>query len=389
MHTALRAASRPTFQLNLSDLTTLPLMVLGTPPEEHDLVTRRLRARREHGGGEVLVYSNGDYGYGGQRLTSCRKLMRALYGRDSGMTHDRYFRLGKWAKTRPTKSTILEAMGTSLLQVDLDGRGGPEQSPRRTCPGAAGRWYSEQVGLELALLEALGLEPGWVEPTEPRVLPVQPWVSLEPEEGVLQEGASSGGDGLGFDLGARAHEVRKLLFKGYGSWMARSHYNPEDVLQEVYKGLLTRAQGKSRFDPSKSSFGHYIHMVCGSVLANYHRKRGKRREHEQVGMLGMDSEHGGLTYMDASQASDMMDGSDMLLSGATEDTSDHASWGLALDSMEEHLVECGVGDLAVQTLEYTTQGYTRSEIAEALDENAGRVGRALAKLRRAARSWDY
>ena len=324
----------------------------------------------------MLVYSNGDYGYRGVRLTSCRKLMRVLYGRDSGMTHDRYFRVGKWSRNTP-QNTILDTLGQSI-QVNVQGRGCPEQKSRRSCPGSAGRWYQEEEAVELALLEALGLEPGWVEPTEPRVLPVQPWTDIEPEED----------DGLGFDLGARAIEVRRLLYKGFGSWMTRSNYDPEDVLQEVYKGLLTRAQGKSKFDPSKSSFGHYIHLVCGSVLANYHRKQGKQREYEQVGMLGMDNDLGGLVHMDASQASDHLDGTDMLLSGTVHDPSVSTSWDLAMESMESHLVETGVGDLAVQTLRYTTQGYTRAEIAADLGEDAGRVGRALAKLRKAARTWE-
>ena len=93
---------------------------------------------------------------------------------------------------------------------------------------------------------------------------------------------------LGIDLENRSHEVRKLFFAGFGKQCYAAGYDPEDVLQEIYRGLLARNKGICPFDPAKSSFGHYVHMVCGCVVANYHRKMNKLKQREQVGIMGFD-----------------------------------------------------------------------------------------------------
>ena len=85
---------------------------------------------------------------------------------------------------------------------------------------------------------------------------------------------------LGIDLHKRGHEVRKLMYAGFGLRIARSGYDPEEVLQEVYRGILVRNEGKCPFDVRKSSFGHYVHMVIECVLNNYHRKEQRKRHHE-------------------------------------------------------------------------------------------------------------
>jgi len=86
---------------------------------------------------------------------------------------------------------------------------------------------------------------------------------------------------VGIDLAVRGIEVRKLLYAGFGYRMSRGGYDPEEVLQEVYRGLLVRNRGKCPFDARKSSFGHYVHMVIECVLSNYHRRESRRRASEQ------------------------------------------------------------------------------------------------------------
>lgn len=86
---------------------------------------------------------------------------------------------------------------------------------------------------------------------------------------------------VGIDLAVRGIEVRKLLYAGFGYRMSRGGYDPEEVLQEVYRGLLVRNRGKCPFDVRKSSFGHYVHMVIECVLSNYHRRESRRRASEQ------------------------------------------------------------------------------------------------------------
>ena len=93
---------------------------------------------------------------------------------------------------------------------------------------------------------------------------------------------------LGIDLAARGHEVRKLLFAGFGKRIIKMGYDPEDVLQDVYLGLLARNNGKCPWDANKSSFGHYVHMVCGCIVSNYHRKHNRVNMNERTGVRGID-----------------------------------------------------------------------------------------------------
>lgn len=94
--------------------------------------------------------------------------------------------------------------------------------------------------------------------------------------------------GVGVDLVNRGHEVRKLFFAGFGRQVARAGYDPEDVLQEVYQGILIRNEGICPFDPTKSSFGHYVHMICGCVVSNYHRKHSRYTSKEVFGVPTFD-----------------------------------------------------------------------------------------------------
>lgn len=80
---------------------------------------------------------------------------------------------------------------------------------------------------------------------------------------------------LGIDLAKRGHEVRKLLFKGFGRLIVGNRLDPDDVTQEVFKALLVRNQGKCPWDSTKSSFGHYVHMVCMCVVNNILARRPK------------------------------------------------------------------------------------------------------------------
>lgn len=93
-----------------------------------------------------------------------------------------------------------------------------------------------------------------------------------------------GGPQLGIDLDARGGEVAKLLFAGFKGWIFSAGYDPQDVLQEVYKGILIRNRGICPFDARKASFGHYVHRICECVLSNYHRREARRKNSEQTGM---------------------------------------------------------------------------------------------------------
>jgi len=79
----------------------------------------------------------------------------------------------------------------------------------------------------------------------------------------------------GIDLNKRGHEVKKLFYSGFKDKVVALGYNPEDVLQEVYLGILQRNRTKGCFDPSRSAFSSYVFMVCGCVISNYNRKHKK------------------------------------------------------------------------------------------------------------------
>ena len=151
--------------------------------------------------------------------------------------------------------------------------------------------------------------------------------------------------------------------------MARAGYDPEDVLQEVYKGLLARNEGSCRFDPRKSSFGHYVHMVCGCILANYHRKYSRIAMSEQVGMPDLDTGD-----------------SDAALH-AVENSSTPPDWNLdesrALSAMQQAVKATNhpLRELAAKSVPLVYAGFSRSEIALRLHVEPAKVGKALQLLR--------
>jgi len=348
------------------DLQHLPPPAVLAPQEK-----RRLYARREHGGGEVLILDNG-FLHNHTVHPSGRQLMRALYGHDhSGMTPDRYFRTGKHApKFETPENPFFEDLQRQVNDrfKEISARKKPRVSVRKK-PRVFPTVNAADIDGFLDLLRQSHQTP---QPTPP----AETGVDLRPTP-------------IGIDLANRANEVRRLLFAGFGKKMAAKGYDPEDVLQEVYKGLLTRDMGKSRFDPSRSSFGHYVHLVCQSVLANYHRKKSRQRSIEQVGMIGMDSDSGDLRHMDAATAADNLTANRCLLAGQTYAADDAAADSRANDSLRRHLEDQQVGDLALNSLPLVRQGYSRSEIASQLQEKPSRVGRSLSKLRKATAIWQW
>jgi DNA-directed RNA polymerase specialized sigma24 family protein len=196
-------------------------------------------------------------------------------------------------------------------------------------------------------------------------------------------------DGLGIDLEARGHEVRKLLFAGFGTRITRSGYDPEEVLQEVYRGILARNRGKCPFDVRKSSFGHYVHMVCECVLNNYHRRESRRREVEQVGMIApsaMQDDAGATGTVDAASVADRMvastgdaGGHDYAMSEAIRRLASHVdkkrAAGLTIDSM------------SVQIAAQLAAGKNRREIAADFGISQARVTTAINSLREHVSDW--
>lgn len=192
-------------------------------------------------------------------------------------------------------------------------------------------------------------------------------------------------DGKGVDLVNRGHEVRKLFYAGFFGRVARYGYDPEEVLQEVYAGILVRNNGKCPFDPKKSSFGHYVHMVCGCIVSNYHRKHSRVSQAEQYGFTDVDGNEVDVASTD--------------LATVEADQEEALGYELALTSLEERLHEaaCSVetsADMVLvgKCLPLLSKGLTRLEVATHLVKNEGlhraRVLQAVDFIRGVAGEWS-
>lgn len=195
---------------------------------------------------------------------------------------------------------------------------------------------------------------------------------------------------LGIDLRARGHEVRKLLFAGFGSRIMRSGYDPEEVLQEVYRGILTRNGGKCPFDVRKSSFGHYVHMVCECVLNNYHRREARRREVEQVGMsapAALREDAGLCGTVDAAVVAERMGST--LASGtpSSQDGMDEALRRLGGHIHKKRQAGIALDTMSVQIAELLVGGMNRREIAGKIGIPQSRVTTAINLLREHVLDW--
>jgi hypothetical protein len=91
------------------------------------------------------------------------------------------------------------------------------------------------------------------------------------------------GTALGIDLEQRGHEVRKLFYAGgFTGTLVREGIDPDEFLQEIYRGILARNKGTCPWDHKKSSFGHYVHIIIRCVLSNYLRRERLRGTRETV-----------------------------------------------------------------------------------------------------------
>ena len=186
---------------------------------------------------------------------------------------------------------------------------------------------------------------------------------------------------VGIDLSKKSEDVRRLLFAGFGRRIYASGYDPEDVLQEVYRKLLVANQGKSPWDPNKSKFGHYVHMVCGSALSNYHRKQKRIRDREQVGIKSLQRD--GMVYGDVGQATHLaapetVEQKDSLLNEAADDLVEHI-----LDTQPHD----NTTHLAIAIIPHVTAGERRKQIAEDLGISMAALSRAISRLRASALDW--
>ncbi len=290
-------------------------------------------ARTEHGGHRVVADRKGflvSWPTGEIRYPSARQTIIALtnktpmplpHHRDPKVSFNRYFRRGRFGEPEPALDTL------SL--------------------------FSPELSLETPTITIKG----------------SPELSVAPRTGI------------GIDLDKRGHEVRKLFFAGYGRRVVRYGYDPEDVLQDVFTGILVRNRGKCPFDPSKSSFGHYVHLVCGCIVSNYNRRYSRLRRNEQFGVLSMSDDK--MELRDVSE-------SDLAVVGPVHHEAIEAA---SAQNLLEHLVaqrassqgSCPV--LARECFTLMVDGHRKGEIAVITSETPNMIAKMLRMIRQVAAEW--
>lgn len=298
---------------------------------------------------------------------SARQLLIAMTGHPHGRhwTFDRYFHQGKYrSKVARVVARPENQPGATIL--DLFGAG-PLTDAFLTLDRSEGQ--VQQVVTTPGLTVESPIDNGCLKVADGGL-------TLEPSTMIV---GNVGVQNLGIDLQRRRHEVKKLLYAGFGSRIRALGFDPDDVLQEVYRGILVRNAGTCPWDARKSSFGHYVHMICGCVVSNYSRKQRRQWEMEQVGLNGFDVD-GRYVPTDASgEAVEPMNTPGLPEVVVTEDFARHMGAhprGMTAEAQ-----------LAAQILPLVKDGHPRAEIARMMGMSRAAISRALTYIRACARRW--
>ena len=88
---------------------------------------------------------------------------------------------------------------------------------------------------------------------------------------------------LGIDVEKHKDDIKNLFYKRQGQSLLKKGVNTEELLQEIYKGILIRNRGTCPFDPDKSAMSTYIVMVVDCITMNYMNKYNRTHERETTG----------------------------------------------------------------------------------------------------------
>tara|TARA_B100001094_G_scaffold139347_1_gene134812 strand:- start:152 stop:802 length:651 start_codon:yes stop_codon:yes gene_type:complete len=171
----------------------------------------------------------------------------------------------------------------------------------------------------------------------------------------------------GIDLEIKFLDVKRLFLAGFGWRVAKMGYDPDDVLQEVYKGLLIRNDGKCPWDKNKASLGHYVHMVTGCILSNYTRKKERIRSREMIGIRGSDGD-----YHDVAEVVEDV----FVDKGDSEDIDDITKWILDQVDLDED-----TSDALIRIVPLLIEGWSKREIARVLGTTRREVDGLMGVLR--------
>lgn len=88
---------------------------------------------------------------------------------------------------------------------------------------------------------------------------------------------------IGIDVQKHKEDIKLIFYKRQASNITKEGLDPEDVLQEVYKGILIRNKGNCPYDPRKSALSTYIVMVMDCIIMNIVNKHRRDKERFEFG----------------------------------------------------------------------------------------------------------
>lgn len=105
----------------------------------------------------------------------------------------------------------------------------------------------------------------------------------------------------GVDLSDSAQRtlIDRIFWARFAPMVRAKGLDPEDCLQEVYRGFLTRNLGGRPFDAQTATLSTYGYIVCRSVTFNFldhHRRAAKR-----LGMVGAQQDAATWAYVETGE----------------------------------------------------------------------------------------
>jgi DNA-directed RNA polymerase specialized sigma24 family protein len=89
-------------------------------------------------------------------------------------------------------------------------------------------------------------------------------LALLPQEGEIGREAKAAVQERGIDVSKRYRDIYKITAAHFG----RCGLGIDDLVQDVCAMILSRNRGPSAFDPSKSSFSHYVWITARNAVSN-------------------------------------------------------------------------------------------------------------------------
>lgn len=171
----------------------------------------------------------------------------------------------------------------------------------------------------------------------------------------------------GIDLKKKYQDVKRIFFRGFQPQILAlrgTGVDEEDLLQEVFLGILSRNQknGSGKFDPTRSSFSHYVHLVARSKTSQIGKKQTRWGRETPI---------------------------EEIETGAFQEPSQepHALTQSLLGDFQIFLKKKGNPKL-LQTLQGLQMGFSGSELASHLGLQIGETKRLIKQIRRLASEWD-